>query len=258
MEYLQVSNLSLNLVGFQILSRIDMVVKDGLIHSVIGPNGSGKTSLMNCITGYYRPNGGSIFFKGKEITYLKPNKIAEIGIARMFQHIEIVQELSVIDNIMLGKHLHLHYNPIQALFFYGKALNEELTQRGKIEDLLSFMGLEEFKYQIAGSLSYGTQKRIELARAIAEDPQLLILDEPTSGMNQQEKEEIMEVILKVHKTFIPTIILIEHDMRVVMKISDYISVMNFGNIIAQGLPNEIKNNNAVIESYLGTEDQNIQ
>jgi branched-chain amino acid transport system ATP-binding protein len=257
MDVLQVSNISLNLEGIQILSNIDMTIQEGTIHSVIGPNGSGKTSLMNCITGYYRPNQGSVFLKGQEITHLKPNKIAGIGISRMFQHIEIIREFSVIDNVMLGKHIHLRYNTIQSLLFYGKALKEELRQREKIEEILSFMGLKEFKNKHAGSLPYGTQKRIELARAIAADPQILILDEPTSGMNQQEKEEIIQMILKAHQTYIPTIILIEHDMRVVMAVSEYISVMNFGNLIAEGPPDQIQKNDLVIEAYLGPRTDDI-
>jgi branched-chain amino acid transport system ATP-binding protein len=251
MEVLNISNISLNLEGIQILSGLNMIIQEGTIHSVIGPNGSGKTSLMNCITGYYRPNGGSIFFSGKEITHLKPNRIAALGISRMFQHIEVVREFSVVENVMLGKHIHLHYNPIQSLFFYGKALREELRQREEIEEILSFMGLQEVKYRLAGALPYGTQKRVELARAIAVNPTLLILDEPTSGMNQQEKEEISQVILKVRTTFIPTIILIEHDVKLVMRISDTISVMSFGNLIAEGPPSDIQNNNLVIEAYLG-------
>ncbi len=243
--------MSLNLEGIQILSRLDMTVREGTIHSVIGPNGSGKTSLMNCITGYYRPNKGSVFFNWKEITRLKPDRIAALGISRMFQHIEVIREFSVIENVMLGKHIHLKYNAAQSLFFYGKALREELRQREEIEEILSFMGLQEAKYRLAGALPYGTQKRVELARAIAVNPTLLILDEPTSGMNQQEKEEIMQIILKVRKAFIPTIILIEHDVRLVMRISDTISVMNFGNLIAEGTPSEIQKNNLVIEAYLG-------
>lgn len=251
MEVLTVSNISLNLEGIQILSALNMIVREGTIHSVIGPNGSGKTSLMNCITGYYRPTSGSIFFSGEEITRLKPNRIAALGISRMFQHIEVIREFSVIENVMLGRHLHLDYNPIQSLFFYGKALKEELKQRERIEEILSFMGLQEAKYRLAGALPYGTQKRVELARAIAVNPTLLILDEPTSGMNQQEKEEIIQVILNVRKAFIPTIILIEHDVKLVMRISDIVSVMNFGNLIAEGAPSEIQRNDLVIEAYLG-------
>lgn len=257
MEDLRMSNISLNIGGFQILSRVNMVIQHGMIHSVIGPNGSGKTSLMNCITGYYRPSGGSVLFKGQEITSLKPDKIARLGISRMFQHIEIIRELSVVDNLMLGKHIQLGYNPLQALLFYGKALREELKQRRKIEEILSFVGLEKFKSRRGGSLPYGTQKRVELARAIAGEPQILVLDEPTSGMNQQEKEEIIEVILDVHKKFIPTIILIEHDMRLVMKISHYVSVMNFGRLIAEGTPKEVQENELVIEAYLGPEAENV-
>jgi branched-chain amino acid transport system ATP-binding protein len=251
MEVLKVSGVSLNLEGIQILSGLNMVVQEGTIHSVIGPNGSGKTSLMNCITGYYRPNNGSIFFGKKEITYLKPNRVAALGISRMFQHIEVIEEFSVLENVMLGKHIHLKYNTVQALFFYGKALKEELRQRERIEEILSFMGLQEVKYRVAGALPYGTQKRVEMARAIALNPTVLILDEPTSGMNQQEKEEITQVILKVRKAFIPTIILIEHDVKLVMRISDTISVMNFGNLIAEGTPPEVQKNNLVIEAYLG-------
>jgi branched-chain amino acid transport system ATP-binding protein len=251
MEVLAASNISLKLEGIQILSELNMVVREGTVHSVIGPNGSGKTSLMNCITGYYRPNEGSIFFQGGEITHLKPNRIAALGISRMFQHIEVIRQFSVIENVMLGKHIHLHYNPVHSLLFYGKALREELREREKIEEILSFMGLQEAKYRMAGALPYGTQKRVELARAIAVNPAVLILDEPTSGMNQQEKEEIVQVILKVRKAFIPTIILIEHDVKLVMRVSDRISVMNFGNLIAEGTPSEIQQNNVVIEAYLG-------
>jgi branched-chain amino acid transport system ATP-binding protein len=251
MDVLKVSNISLNLEGIQILSALDMTVHEGTIHSVIGPNGSGKTSLMNCITGYYRPSEGSISFNGKEITHLKPNRIAALGISRMFQHIEVIREFSVIENVMLGKHIHLKYNTVQSLFFYGKALKEELRQREEIEEMLSFMGLQEVKHRLAGDLPYGTQKRVELARAIALNPSLLILDEPTSGMNQQEKEEIIQVILSVRKAFIPTIVLIEHDVKLVMRISDIVSVMNFGNLIAEGTPSEIQQNSLVIEAYLG-------
>ena len=251
MVVLQASNIFLNLEGIQILSDLSMEVEEGTIHTVIGPNGSGKTSLMNCVTGYYRPNSGSISFQGKEITYLKPNRVAEAGISRMFQHVEVVGEFSVIENVMLGKHVHLRYNVVQSLLFYGKALREELKKRAEIERSLSFMRLEEFKHRTASSLPYGTQKRVELARAIAAQPKLLILDEPTSGMNQQEKEEIIQVILKAQKAFIPTIILIEHDMKLVMKISDKISVMNFGTLIAEGSPGEIQENSLVIEAYLG-------
>jgi branched-chain amino acid transport system ATP-binding protein len=251
MEVLQVANISLHLEGIQILSNLDMIIQEGAIHSVIGPNGSGKTSLMNCITGYYRANQGSIFFKEKEITHLTPNSIAALGISRMFQHIEVIREFSVIENVMLGKHIHLRYNTIQSLIFYGKALQEELRQREEIEEVLSFMGLQKIKYRPAGTLPYGTQKRVELARAIAMKPTLLILDEPTSGMNQQEKEEILQIILRVHKAYIPTIILIEHDVRLVMRVSDRISVMNFGNLIAEGTPSEIQKNDLVVEAYLG-------
>jgi len=188
MEVLQLSNVSLNLDGIQILSKASVNVEEGTIHSIIGPNGSGKTSLINCATGYYRPDDGSVFFKGEDITYFKPNKVARIGISRMFQHIQIVGELSVIDNVMLGKHVHLQYNTLQALLFYGKALQEELKGRKEIEEILSFLMLGEFKDRIAGSLPYGVQKRIELARALATHPQVLILDEPTSGMTRQEKQ----------------------------------------------------------------------
>jgi branched-chain amino acid transport system ATP-binding protein len=172
----------------------------------------------------------------------------------MFQHIEVVLELSVIDNVMLGRHIHFQYNPVQALFFYGKALKEELKHRREIEETLSFLQLGAFKDRSAGSLPYGTQKRIELARAIVARPEVLILDEPTSGMNRQEKKEIIQIILEMHRTSIPTIILIEHDMRIVMEISDIISVMNFGTVIAEGSPEEVQKNDLVIEAYLGCKE----
>jgi len=252
MELLQVSNIFLNIEGIQILSNIDMIIKRGAIHAVIGPNGSGKTSLINCMTGYYRPNQGSVFFKKSDITFLKPHKIARLGISRMFQQAEIVQELSVMDNMMLGRHIHFKYSTLQALLFYGKARREEGKHRQAIENAMGLLQIEEFKDRMAGSLPYGTQKRIELARAIVEDPEILILDEPTSGMTHQEKEEIIRAVLTVHEKFIPTVILIEHDMRVVMKISDHVSVMNFGKLIAEGSPQEIQQNSSVIEAYLGS------
>jgi len=256
-EELRVSNLSLNLAGIQILSNLNLEVRGGTIHALIGPNGSGKTSLMNCITGYYRPDEGSVFFESKDITRLKPNRITPLGISRMFQHVEVIGQFSVIDNIMLGRHIHLKYNALQSLFFYGKALKEELRQRERTEEILAFMGLEEFRYRSAASLPYGTQKRVELARAIAVEPKLLILDEPTSGMNQREKEEIIQVILKVREAFIRTIILIEHDVKVVMRISDTVSVMNFGHLIAEGPPAEIQKNDLVVEAYLGPQGEHI-
>ncbi len=253
MEALRVSDVSLNLSGIQILSKVSFVVEQGAIHGLIGPNGAGKTSLMNCVTGYYNPNHGSVVFAGATITNLKPHKIAKLGISRMFQHIEIVQELSVKDNILLGRHTHMNYNPVQALLYRGKAHAEELRNEKEIAGMISFLQLEEFQDRIAGSLPYGTQKRVELARAIAAMPQVLILDEPTSGMNQWEKEEIVEAIMRVHRSFIPTIVLIEHDMRVVMKISDRISVMNYGMFIAEGKPRDIQRNELVLEAYLGRE-----
>jgi branched-chain amino acid transport system ATP-binding protein len=254
MELLHISNISLNIEGIDILSDINMKIYPKNIHSVIGPNGAGKTSLMNCITGHYSPQEGLIFFQEKDITNLKPHQIAKVGISRMFQHIEVVRELSVIENIMLGRHIHLHYNAIQALFYYGKTHKEEIRNKQIIKETISFLELDDITDRKTGSLSYGTQKKVELARAIVGRPQLLILDEPTAGMTQKEKEEIMQVIFEVHKTYIPTIFLIEHDMRVVMKISDHISVMNFGVLIAEGSPNEIQQNDAVIEAYLGTDD----
>jgi branched-chain amino acid transport system ATP-binding protein len=222
-------------------------------HAIIGPNGAGKTSLMNCITGNYPPNDGTVSFRGEDITRLRPDRIARLGIARMFQHIEIISELSVKDNVLLGRHIHTNYNVCQALLYYGKAKREELRNEGEITEIMSFLQLEDVQEKIAGSLPYGTQKRVELARAIAAMPQMLILDEPTSGMNQQEKREIIDAILRVHESFTPSILLIEHDMRVVMEISDKIWVMNFGTLVANGCPEEIQQNKLVIEAYLGSE-----
>jgi branched-chain amino acid transport system ATP-binding protein len=206
---------------------------------------------MNCLTGFYKPDRGAIYFREKNITHLKPDRIARLGVSRMFQHIEVIRELSVTDNILLGRHIHLSYNLIDGFLFYGRAKKAEQEQRDLVDEIVAFLNLEKVRFQLAGALSYGTQKRVELARAIAMRPEVLILDEPTSGMNQQEKEEIMEGIVKVQETLVPTIVLIEHDMRVVMRISHLISVMNLGCLIAEGSPAEIQMNEMVAEAYLG-------
>lgn len=257
MSVLTANNLDLTISGIHILSKVSFAVQLGSIHAVIGPNGAGKTSLMNCITGYYRPARGKVVFQDEEITSMAPHKVANFGISRMFQHIEIVGELSVLDNVLLGRHTRLAYNTLQALIYWGKARREEERNRREIQEILDFLKLTGLESQPAGSLAYGTQKRIELARAVVGGARLLILDEPTSGMNRQEKQEIIQAILMVRKSFIPTILLIEHDMRVVMEISDFVSVMDFGKLIAEGTTDEIQKDEKVIKAYLGEKRDSV-
>jgi len=233
------------------VENVTLEVTRGEIVSVIGPNGAGKTSLLNMISGFYRPTSGTIEFEGRDITNTKPSAIAKLGIARTFQNIALFGGLTVLDNIMLGRHVHMRAGVFASLVYWGPAQREQVRHRARVEELIEFLKLEDIRKQPAGALPYGLRKRVELGRALALDPKLLLLDEPMGGMNQEEKEDIARFILDINSQWGTTIILIEHDMGVVMDISHRVAVLDNGRNIAEGTPQQVQSNPDVIRAYLG-------
>ena len=255
MAGLNVSRLSLSFGGLRALTDVSFSVAPGSITTVIGPNGAGKTSLFNCISGFYRPSTGIIEFRGEDISKLHPPERAKIGLARTFQNIALFRGMTVLDNIKLGRHTHMRTNVFDALWYFGRAQREELALRAEVERrVLDFLEMEHIRNQPVASLSYGLRKRVELARALAMKPGILMLDEPVAGMNREEKEDMARCILDVKEEWGVTILMVEHDMGLVMDISDHVVVLNFGQVIASGKPVEIQNNPDVIAAYLGSGD----
>ena len=239
------------------LAGISLEVRKGEIHSIIGPNGAGKTVMMNCINGLYRPQKGNIYFKGQNIDKLKPYERAELGIARTFQKVEVFGGMTVIDNIRLGRHIHLKSGIARGVLYLGKTAREEIVHRQFIEEeIIDLLEIEHIRDKPVGMLPYGLQKRVELGRALALQPEILILDEPLAGLNLEEVEDMARFILDVNEEerWKVTCILVEHDMGVVMDISDHVFVLNFGNKIIDGTPEEVQSHPEVIKAYLGEED----
>ena len=253
MDTLTVSDVTLSFGGLNALTGVSLEFKPGLITSVIGPNGAGKTSLLNCISGFYHPTTGEIHYGDHLLNKATPHQISNLGIARAFQNIELFGGMTVLDNLMLARHQKLNYNILQAIFYVGKASREESDNRQYVEEVIDFMELEPYRKSTVGSLSYGIQKRVEVARALTLDPELLLLDEPMAGMNIEEKEDMVRFIIDIQKERDATVDLVEHDLGVVMDISDRIYVLDFGELIGAGSPEEIVKIPKVIEAYIGEE-----
>jgi branched-chain amino acid transport system ATP-binding protein len=238
--------------GVRAVDGVTVSVRRGEILSIIGPNGAGKTSLLNMISGFYRPSSGAIRLDGVDITRLRPSEIAARGIARTFQNIALFSGMTVLDNIMLGRHVHMKSGILGSFVYWGLAQKEEVRHRARAEELIEFLQLQDLRRQQTGALAYGLRKRVELGRALALDPKLLLLDEPMGGMNQEEKEDMARYILDVNEEWGVTVILIEHDMGVVMDISDRVAVLDHGRKIAEGSPEEVQRHPDVIRAYLGS------
>jgi branched-chain amino acid transport system ATP-binding protein len=248
---LEVRDVSIRFGALLAVNRVSLDIRRGEIVAIIGPNGAGKTSLINAISGFYQPTEGRILFEGRDRTHMRPYEVAALGIARTFQNVALFKGMSVLDNIMTGRLLKMHGSFLLDALWVGPAKKQELEHRAFVERIIDFLAIEPIRKTPAGKLPYGLQKRVELARALAAEPKLLLLDEPMAGMNVEEKEDMCRFILDVNSEFGTTIALVEHDMSVVMDISDRVAVLDYGTKIADGTPDEVRANQAVIDAYLG-------
>ena len=249
-----VEGVTLRFGGVVALQDVHLEIPPGLIYAIIGPNGAGKTSLLNCICGLYRPQQGRILYGDANLAQTPPHRLPRLGIARSFQNIELFRHMTVLENLMLARHVHMKKGIFSSVLYWGAAQREEIAQREFVEHVIDLLEIQGIRKQTVGSLAYGLQKRVELGRALAINPALLLLDEPMAGMNVEEKEDIARYILDINEEWGVSIVLIEHDMGAVMDISDEIAGLDFGRKIGEGKPAEIRNNEAVVHAYLGETD----
>ncbi|MBW1789615.1 MAG: ABC transporter ATP-binding protein [Deltaproteobacteria bacterium] len=248
-------SITLSFGGVSVLNDVSMDIREGELLALIGPNGAGKTSLINCISGFYHPQQGDVIFQGETVNRLNPVQRFKLGISRTFQNIELFSGLTVLDNLMAARNNMMSYGVISAGLWFGKARREEIEHREILEDIIDLLELESIRQSVVGALPYGLRKRVDLGRALASLPKLLLLDEPMAGMNTEEKEDMARFILDIKELWKTTMVIIEHDMSVVMDISERVSVLDFGIKIAEGPPEDIKNDSNVIAAYLGIEEQ---
>ncbi len=252
LSQLRVEDLRLHFGGLTALAGVSFDIYPGEILALIGPNGAGKTSALNCLNGFYRPQRGHVHFEGRDLTRVPTHQIPHLGIARTFQNIALYTGMTALDNLMAARHIHMKQNMLASALYFGPAHREEIEHRRAAEEIIDFLEMEHIRKAVVGALPYGLRKRVELGRALALEPRLLLLDEPMAGMNVEEKEDMARFILDIHERRGMTILLVEHDMGLVMDIAHRIIVMDFGIKIAEGTPGEIKTNPAVIKAYLGT------
>ena len=248
---LEIEDVSMRFGGVSALLKVSLNVGKNEIYSIIGPNGAGKTTLFNAISGIYKAHEGSIRFEGKEILGMKPHKIAQMGIARAFQNIALFERMTVLDNLMSAQGYNMNYGLLASALYLGKCSREEIKSRDKVEEVIEFLDLQHLRKSFVGSLPYGLQKRVELGRALAMEPKILLIDEPVSGMNIEETEDMARYVLDINEEMEITVVMVEHDMGLVMELSDKVTVLNFGVKIAEGSPEEISKNPEVISAYLG-------
>jgi len=254
MTLLDVSDVTLTFKGIAALVSVCFQVEEGQIVSLIGPNGAGKTSMLNCISGRYHPEAGSITLAGSELLTVPTHRRTSMGLSRTFQNIALFRGLSVLDNLMVGRHAQLKYGLLSSILYFGAARRAEDAHRRRVEEIIDFLNLSPYRHQPAGLLPYGLQKRVELGRALAAEPRLLLLDEPMAGMNLEETEDMARFVLDINEEWGLTVLLVEHDMGVVMNISHQVVVLDFGQVLAQGAPEAVQADPKVLAAYLGSED----